>query len=166
MGPASENAGYGSPVTYVRLIRFTCSLRATQLQWVRRQITPVMIARPWYKPAALTKSCIHSGFNGSSVRVTPVMRTVTHDVHVRGSRRIVIGLLQWVQVVRATPVMDAPRGFHMVLWGQMASMGPASENAGYSRNILGSELYLLERNRGSLQWVQRPRTPVICHSRP
>src|ERR1700687_3502774 len=41
----------------------------------------------------------------------------------------------------------------------MASMGPASENAGYRADSQAPST-----GQGWLQWVQRPRTPVISHN--
>ena len=70
----------------------------------------------------------------------------------------VVQLLQWVQRPR-TPVMFRVGG--VVPPRHLASMGPASENAGY----------VFQNNHvpavgDVLQWVQRPRTPVMAAAAP
>ena len=88
--------------------------RSGALQWVQRPRTPVMRA------GGLSHS-VQTSFNGSSVRE----RRLCADQFIKHERS---GLLQWVQRPR-TPVMIARKSRR----GRAvpASMGPASENAGY-----------------------------------
>ena len=94
-----------------------------QLQWVRRPRTPVMLLQTaGYQPR---RSC----FNGSGVRERRLcpMEKIESDYQLS---------LQWVRRPR-TPVMLKRRSVNNSV--EDASMGPASENAGYASawQILG-----------------------------
>ena len=181
MGPASENAGY------------TPSRRRAgstmRLQWVQRTRTPVIrnlrrlpntllpasmgpaSENAGYAAEAFAKAGYSVSFNGSSVRERRLFE---------GQREMSLhSMLQWVQRPR-TPVicLGIVKGLGNLI---EASMGPASENAGYmgkggGRAAGGRALQWVQRprtpviyrggsmvspGRGKLQWVQRPRTPVI-----
>ena len=133
MGPASENAGYAG--------------------WQR------MLA------------CIETGFNGSGVR----------------ERRLCSASMKRSRCLRRASMGPASEnagyGWRDVLQnrGDSASMGPASENAGYAVKIISRETWREGASMGpasenagyadltigvsgdnsSLQWVRRPRTPVM-----
>ena len=89
-----------------------------QLQWVRRPRTPVMHS------ISTARCCVLSCFNGSGVRERRLWlgRPPGASTSPKG--------LQWVRRPR-TPVMFA--GFPQRSEPFPASMGPASENAGYDQ---------------------------------
>src|SRR5437660_1570114 len=108
MGPASDNAGYACIIPFA-------DPQFKRLQWVRRRITPVMLLPATMRTAPVALQWVRR-------RITPVMRAAAPRSLTRHSR------LQWVRR-RITPVMagvDRQRRRE-----QQASMGPASDNAGY-----------------------------------
>ena len=110
MGPASENAGYGLGQAF-------SSYPQLVLQWVRRPRTPVM----YHVYGAATR---HRGrFNGSGVRERrlwrPSAKTKTTLAGFNGS-----GVRERRLCRRPRAGSADPR--------RTASMGPASENAGYA----------------------------------
>ena len=183
MGPASENAGYGNPrradcperasfngssVRERRLCRRTAraAVTAARLQWVQRPRTPVMIGNVAdgspQAVASMGPASENAGyvrvpcpcrsfplrFNGSSVRERRLCNTIRLPLHMSFDASMgpasenagYDGDLGWCPLVLP------------------ASMGPASENAGYVPNLH----HLVHNHR--LQWVQRPRTPVMAGS--
>src|ERR1700677_1668221 len=113
--------------------------RSCLLQWVRRPRTPVMIGVDRGEFADVFR------FNGSDVRerrlCLPSSVARSNDVSFNGSdvreRRLWSGFLFLGEKTYA------------------ASMGPTSENAGYA-----SSAEIISSSR-MLQWVRRPRTPVM-----
>ena len=136
MGPASENAGY---------VRRPARSRARRLA----SMGPASENAGYVRPSAKTKTTL-AGFNGSSVRERRLWQ------HPLNTNRFG-WWLQWVQRPR-TPVMWIDHNGRKRDSG--ASMGPASENAGYAdagRNNYGSLLASMgpaSENAGyaSTQW--------------
>ena len=112
-----------------------------RLQWVRRPRTPVMF---------IPFECFGDLFGLQWVRRprTPVMvtlATVGPPVQINASMGPTSENAGYVEHGRdRRKVGDA-------------SMGPTSENAGYGRPLLQ------QRFRAVLQWVRRPRTPVMSN---
>ena len=147
-----------------------CRPRSNRLQWVRRPRTPVMRhARRDVAPPLKTLQWVRRPR-------TPVMRPML----IQGFRRRLRFNGSGVRERRLCRKATRHREFQV-----RASMGPASENAGYARGTLhrsaltgccfnGSgvrerrlcvttgEFHLTQR---PLQWVRRPRTPVMRRQR-
>ena len=155
MGPASENAGYDGLIIGQD--------KGVGLQWVQRPRTPVMVPR-------MRDHVRSHGFNGSSVRERRLWRGGVGQAG--PGRNASMGPASEnagyaTELDRYLATGDASMGpasenaGYVRLCNQAyfqrlaASMGPASENAGYDPEIA------LKGFLNRLQWVQRPRTPVM-----
>ena len=178
MGPASENAGYGS----VRLIRRSGIVR---LQWVQRPRTPVMVTIT----CKVTREGIwsRSSFNGSGIRERAPVMTPMSETDARigviltgfnGSsvreRRLWTGLgLTCFSFERLMTCFNGSSVRERRLCagiavlrvfarhGHRASMGPASENAGYVRTQEAASVYARRHHQDGFNGSSVRERPVM-----